>query len=336
MQIKIRFFEILVFCFSVILVLISFSCKTIPKNQGETIAQKQINQIQTGFKNIPSGLDKNCDMYEQLEVEYAYCRNIIASKINDFIVNSDTVVFIEEFRNDFIGYQKCYIYSSNHKQMKCYEAIWSLTKEQKIMERQTYTLAELEYPIRNRHIPSYNDFPKHFSEKLKLELIESVAIPEFKPGYIVVSIQDGILSKCLEDIRKQCRTPSAYYNIALATKINNDYVFQYFSASECETYINPRSGLVNLPAMNGYNPRNGSSIVTGGDIHHSGGTGNSTGTFYTTTLIENPEVEPSWIMVTTPVLRGVSEACFLIDITRWSSFIGHFPIGVGRIGVINK
>lgn len=35
-------------------------------------------------------------------------------------------------------------------------------------------------------------------------------------------------------------------------------------------------------------------------------------------------------------LSGVSEGCFLIGNTNWSSFMNHFPAGVGRIGVINK
>ncbi|MCL2651539.1 MAG: hypothetical protein FWD60_11020 [Candidatus Azobacteroides sp.] len=222
------------FYFLVIFLLILLSCIT-QKKQGEIIAKKQANQIQFGIKNMPSYFNNDCESCKQLEKEYAYCRNIVWGKINDFIVGSDTVVFIEEFHNDVIGYQTCYIYSSNYKQMKCYKAIWSInTEEQKIVENGTYTLAELEYPIKNMRIPSYDDFPKHYSEKTRSEIIEEAAIPKFKPGYIVVAIQDDILNKCLADIRKQCRTPSVSYSIALATKINNNYIFQYFSAKECD------------------------------------------------------------------------------------------------------
>lgn len=233
-QIKIPFLKIFIFCFLLFLILIFFSCIT-QKSHGESIAQKQMNQVQLGFKNIPSDFtDNDCEICKQLEKEYTYCRNLIVGKVNDFIAGSDTIMFIEEFHNDVIGYQTCYIYSSNYKQIKCYKATWApIIKEPKIIENKTYTLAELENSIRKVHIPSYNDFPEHYSREIRLELIESASIPEFTPGYIVVAIKDGTLNKCLIDIGKQCRTPSASYNIALATKINNDYIFQYFSVSEC-------------------------------------------------------------------------------------------------------
>lgn len=32
---------------------------------------------------------------------------------------------------------------------------------------------------------------------------------------------------------------------------------------------------------------------------------------------------------------GVSEGCFLIDVTTWNSFMNHFPVGMGRTAVIN-
>ena len=232
-QIKIPFLDTFIFYFLVFQVL--FSCTTIQKNQGESITQRQMNQIQLGFKNIPSHFNNNdCELYKQLEKEYAYCRDLIVGKMNNFIAESDTVVFVEEFFNNVIGYQICYIYSSNYKQMKCYKATWSLiAKVPKIVEDKTYTLAELENPIRNMHIPSYDDFPEHYSREVRLEIIERASIPKFKPGYIIVAIQDGILNRCLTDISKQCRTPSVSYNIALATKVNNDYIFQYFSAREC-------------------------------------------------------------------------------------------------------
>jgi RHS repeat-associated protein len=96
-------------------------------------------------------------------------------------------------------------------------------------------------------------------------------------------------------------------------------------------------GSANIPAEGGANPSNGSKFVGGANIHKAGKS-NVTGFSITEKgmLIPNPAIEPSWLRTTTNIYSGISEGCFLIDVNKWNAFMGHFPAGVGKIGVINK
>jgi hypothetical protein len=107
------------------------------------------------------------------------------------------------------------------------------------------------------------------------------------------------------------------------------------------------NGSSNVPAL-GKNPATGLRTISGANIHMAGGN-NFTGTYnaevgYTYQLMwgqtHSTPYGPIYGIYQTrvPVYRysGVSEACFLIDVNNWSAFMSHFPIGMGRVGVINK
>lgn len=103
---------------------------------------------------------------------------------------------------------------------------------------------------------------------------------------------------------------------------------------------------LNVPAE-GINPYSGLTTVSGANIHMAGGY-NYTGTFNKLTGSEtlftaNVQISQEGATfgsfdVKKPTYRysGVSEACFLIDVTKWNSFMNHFPVGMGRVAVINK
>jgi RHS repeat-associated protein len=106
-------------------------------------------------------------------------------------------------------------------------------------------------------------------------------------------------------------------------------------------------GSEKVPAL-GVNPATRLRTVSNANIHMAGGR-NFTGTYnakvgytYQTMFgqtLSTPD-GPIYGLYQTqiPVYRyaGVSEACFLIDVYNWSAFMSHFPIGMGRVGVINK
>jgi RHS repeat-associated protein len=109
--------------------------------------------------------------------------------------------------------------------------------------------------------------------------------------------------------------------------------------------------LRNLSGLDGI-PSTTNGTIWGANIHKAGqyieGKGYSTGTYYkkgdsyelrygqTYSTPEGPIFGFYQAPITTYRYSGVSEACFLINNPNWSSFISHFPKGVGRIGVINK
>ena len=108
-----------------------------------------------------------------------------------------------------------------------------------------------------------------------------------------------------------------------------------YSALQMQTL----EGSASLPAAGGINPRNGSAYVVGGNIHKPGA-GNSTGTKLETSTTYEYFYSSEYLyqinVTSTSKYTGISEGCFLIDVTKWNTFMNHFPEGVGRIGVINK
>jgi hypothetical protein len=97
------------------------------------------------------------------------------------------------------------------------------------------------------------------------------------------------------------------------------------------------SGSVDVPSA-GINPNTKKNYVRGANIHKPGAN-NSTGTFLkniTTTKTFNFLGLKFSFPITSQRYSGISEGCFLIDITKWNEFISHFPAGVGKIGIINK
>jgi len=113
------------------------------------------------------------------------------------------------------------------------------------------------------------------------------------------------------------------------------------------------AGGYGVPA-NGTNPSNGSFVVRGANIHKAGryvqGAGYSTGTFFKQ---KGTRWQNFWGPVTSNIdgsttygiykkkvnayrYSGVSEGCFLIKNSQWNRFMQHFPVGVGKIGVIKK
>ena len=110
------------------------------------------------------------------------------------------------------------------------------------------------------------------------------------------------------------------------------------------------SNSADIPSS-GTNPASGKSYVRGANIHHTGSNSNSTGTFYKkngfTYMISNYKafITPRYVTVLPGYYvdkiqkyrySGTSEGCFLIDKNQWTNFMGHFPEGVGKIGIINK
>ena len=109
------------------------------------------------------------------------------------------------------------------------------------------------------------------------------------------------------------------------------------------------SGSVFVPS-DGTNPSSGKNYVLGANIHKAGKY-DFTGTYWgfsgyqtqerfghTHSTLDGGKIY-GFYNVQVPQytrLSGVSEGCFLIGKTNWSSFMNHFPAGVGRIGVINK
>ncbi len=80
-----------------------------------------------------------------------------------------------------------------------------------------------------------------------------------------------------------------------------------------------------VPAQNGYNPSNGSSVVTGAFIHSTGASGNMywTQRIYKDFLYSNEaEWGPRYINAYShSVTRGTSEGCLIISNSDWNNFI---------------
>jgi RHS repeat-associated protein len=97
------------------------------------------------------------------------------------------------------------------------------------------------------------------------------------------------------------------------------------------------SGSADIPSA-GINPSSKKNYVRGANIHKPGAS-NSTGTYLKNideVITINFIFFKFSVKTTSQRYSGISEGCFLIDITKWDNFISHFPKGVGKIGVINK
>jgi RHS repeat-associated protein len=167
--------------------------------------------------------------------------------------------------------------------------------------------------------------------------------------YVETTNEDGTVTKSpttsTYDASTDPSDPSAFGTILdnqLLQAVRHSHRGKYM-ALQMQTL----SGPVYLPS-DGTNPSSGTNYVLGGNIHKAG-KNNFTGTFYavngytyqtqfgqTHSTPNGPIYGIYKVQVPTYRYSGVSEACFLINKTQWSSFMNHFPSGVGRIGVINK
>ena len=95
------------------------------------------------------------------------------------------------------------------------------------------------------------------------------------------------------------------------------------------------SGSIQLPAVNGNNPRNGKSYVEGVNFHYSGSS-NFTGTFWDKETYSKRKWGYKISEQYGTTYSGASEACQLIDYKCWEDFMEQFPTDVGAIGVIIK
>ena len=120
-----------------------------------------------------------------------------------------------------------------------------------------------------------------------------------------------------------------------------DYIY-----SSAKDYSGERGMLENVIVAKEHS-RERIRAVAGGRVFNKG-KGYNTGTYYSTrnkvwgyrygavSSNINGSTNYGFYQTKVPRYSGVSEACFLIDNGRYSSFMNHFPAGVGRIGVINK
>lgn len=172
------------------------TCSCIGHKTGINTDISTLQQIVEGFENISSdhAIDTTIsDLSKQINDSYMKSRHMIAHKIIDFIFDSDTIVLIEEKRNDVVGgYLDYYVYASSHQQVKYFP---------KGDERKTYTLEELRATIRKSIPPE--PYPPHWTKAMIEEMKKGTAFPERD---IIFSIQANSLDSCIVEIGKLCYT----------------------------------------------------------------------------------------------------------------------------------
>jgi hypothetical protein len=195
-----------------------------------SVQKQHLKQIKQGLNDIPTHCIDNRDKYcQQLNENNNYYRNLIAKKIAPYVLDSDSIIFIEESLNNVIGgYQTCYVYLSKNKQIKCYKTTFMFSNKY-AEEYKTYTIEELKATLPKPQ-PA-ETFPSNYSKEMIEELNKGIAFPMRD---IIFSIQANSLDSCIAEIGKLCYTPSSAYDIVIAIRADEKYVFQYYSASMCE------------------------------------------------------------------------------------------------------
>jgi hypothetical protein len=209
------------YLFIILPLIFTYSC--IGHKTGISKNISPLQQIEKGFENIPSHHSINTtitDLSKQISDSYMKSRHMIANKIIDFVLDSDTIILIEETGGFEIGgYPDYYVYSSNKQQVKYFK---------KQYEYKTYTIDELKATLHQSLVPEL--YPPHWTKAMIEEMMKGTPFPERD---IIFSIQTNSLDSCIVEIGKLCYTPSTAYDIVIVTKADDKYVFQYFSARMC-------------------------------------------------------------------------------------------------------
>ena len=205
------------YLFIIIMLIFTYSCVGHQAGISKNISSLQ--QIQEGLENIPYHIDI-IELGKQLQKS----RDMIVYQTIDFVLNSDTIIFIEEKGGFEVGgYPNYYVYASNHQQVKCF---------QKLNECKTYTIDELEA---TRHVPLIIEpYPPHWTKAMIEEVKKGTPFPMRD---IIFSIQTNSLDSCITEIGNLCYTPSSAYDIVIAKKRNEKYFFQYFHARMCKSKV---------------------------------------------------------------------------------------------------
>jgi hypothetical protein len=202
----------------VAVILIFTSC--LGHKAGVNKSSSPLQQIQEGLEYIPPRRIDTTELEKQLHKVSMKARNMIAYQTIDFVLNSDTVIFIEVKCNNVIGgHPDYYVYASNHQQVKYFKSL---------NERKTYTIDELEATLHASLPPEL--YPPHWTKAIIEELKKGTPFPMRD---IIFSIQTNSLDSCIVEIGKLCYTPSSTYDIVIAKKTNENYSFQYFFARMC-------------------------------------------------------------------------------------------------------
>jgi hypothetical protein len=209
------------YLFIIVTLIFTYSC--ILSNKGVSKNIYLLQQLEKGLKKTPSCRTVDTTMTnlsKQRNNSYVKSRHMIVNKIIDFVFDSDTIILIEIKRSNMIeGYQDYYVYASNHHQVKYFL---------KDYEHKTYTLEELKATIRKSIPPE--PYPPHWTNAMIEEAKKGTPFPERD---IIFAVQANSLDSCILEIGKLCYTPSTVYDIVVAVRIDNKYVFQYFFAKMC-------------------------------------------------------------------------------------------------------
>jgi len=203
------------YLFITILLIFTYSCFV--SKTGISKNTSPLEQIEKGFENIPFHPIDTTNLEKQIHNAYTKSRRMIANKIIDFVLDSDTIILIETKRSDAVGgYPDYYIYASNSQQVKYFS---------KLNECKTYTLGELRETLHKSLPPE--PYPPHWTNEMIEEMKKGTP---FLARDIIFSIQANSLDSCIVEIGKLRYTPSTVYNIVIAIMVNDKYVFQYYSA----------------------------------------------------------------------------------------------------------
>ena len=151
--------------------------------------KKTINPMEEGLRNRPFKCVGN-ELCKELKRQYRLCRGLIVEDLARHVENSDTIIVIEEFYNNVIGYQNCYVYDVNTRNVRSYNFAW-----------------------------------KKGTPFLSSKILEDTPL---QVSNIIASLADGTLVKCLENISKERYTPAITYVITIYFKVNDRYKVEYY------------------------------------------------------------------------------------------------------------